>query len=102
MRIYTRLVLDFEGNVVEQEWSEYNGLVAWCKGATTEQKDQAAADAALSKKMASFYDVMTASYSKMFAGQTHILEAVQKAFEPILAVGFGQFGLTKEEETVLR
>lgn len=32
MRITTRLVLDWDGNVLEHEWSEYDGPVALAKG----------------------------------------------------------------------
>lgn len=102
MKIYTKIVIDFDGNVLEQHGYDYDGPVSECKGATAEQKDQAAAQAGLAKKQAAFYDVMTSSYNKMFAGQTAILDSLQKAFAPILAKGPSQFGFSKAEESALR
>jgi len=102
MYIYTKLWLDFEGNVLEQEGYEYNGPMAYCKGASKEEKAQAAQQAELSKRQSAFFDVMTASYNKMFAGQTAILNTLQKTFEPILKAGPNRYGLSAAEDRAIR
>jgi hypothetical protein len=102
MYIYTKLRLDFEGNVIEQEGYEYNGPLAYCKGASKEEKAQAAQQADTSKKQAAFFDVMTASYNKMFEGQTAILGTLKKTFEPILKAGPNQYGLSAAEDRAIR
>lgn len=102
MYIYTKLVLDPNGNVIEQEGYEYNGPLAYCKGASKEEKAQAAQQAELSKRQGAFFDVMTASYNKMFAGQTAILSTLQKTFAPILAAGPSQYGLSVAEDRAMR
>ncbi len=102
MYIYTKLVLDPNGNVIEQEGYEYNGPVAYCKGASKEEKAQAAQQAELSKRQSAFFDVMTASYNKMFEGQTAILGTLKRTFEPILKAGPNQYGLSAAEDRALR
>jgi len=102
MYIYTKLRLDFEGNILEQEGYEYNGPLAYCKGASKEEKAQAAQQAETSKKQAAFFDVMTASYNKMFEGQTAILGTLKKTFEPILKAGPNQYGLSDAEDRAIR
>lgn len=102
MYIYTRIVLDSNGNVIEQEGYEYNGFLVYCKGASKEEKAQAAQQADTSKKQAAFFDVMTASYNKMFEGQTAILSTLKKTFEPILAKGPNQYGLSAGEDRAIR
>lgn len=102
MYIYTKLRLDFEGNVIEQEGYEYTGPMAFCKGASKEEKAQAAQQAELSKRQSAFFDVMTASYNKMFAGQTAILATLEKTFRPILAAGPNQYGLSAAEDRAIR
>lgn len=102
MYIYTKLRLDFDGNVLEQEGYEYDGPVAHCKGASKEEKDQAAQQAELSKRQAAFFDVMTSSYNKMFEGQTAILGTLKKTFDPILKAGPNQYGLSAAEDRAIR
>jgi hypothetical protein len=102
MFIYTKLILDFEGNVLEKEGYEYEGPVAECKGASQQEKDQAAATTDLAKRQSAFYDVMTKSYQQMFAGQTAILNTLQKTFDPIIAAGPSQYGLSRAEDTAMR
>jgi hypothetical protein len=102
MYIYTKIILDMDGNVLEKEGYEYEGPVAECKGASQQEKDQAAAQADLAKRQSSFYDVMTSSYSKMFAGQTAILETLKKTFDPIIAAGPSHYGLSRAEDTAMR
>jgi hypothetical protein len=102
MYIYTKLILDPNGNVLEKEGYEYEGPVAECKGASQEQKDLAAEQAALTKKQSAFFDVMSASYNKMFEGQSAILATLQKTFAPIVAAGPSQYGLSKAEDTAMR
>lgn len=102
MYIYTRLRIDFQGNVIEQEGYEYNGPISYCKGASQEEKAQAAQQAELSKKQSAFFDVMTASYNKMFEGQTAILGTLKRTFEPILKAGPNQYGLSAAEDRAIR
>lgn len=102
MRIYTRVIIDPNGDVLEQEGYEYDGPVAECKGASQQERDQAAAQTSLAKKQSAFFDTMSKSYDKMFAGQTAILESLQKTYAPILAAGPSQYGLSRAEDTAMR
>jgi len=102
MYIYSKIILDMDGNVLEKEGYEYEGPVAECKGASQQEKDQAAATADLAKRQSAFYDVMTKSYQQMFAGQTAILQTLQKTFDPIIAAGPSQYGLSRAEDTAMR
>jgi len=102
MRIYTKLIIDLNGDILEQEGYEYDGPVAKCKGASQEQMNLQAEQAGLAKKQSAFFDVMSASYNKMFEGQTAILATLQKTFAPILAAGPSQYGLSRAEDTALR
>jgi hypothetical protein len=103
MFVYTKIVFSMETlEVIDQEGFFYEGPVALCKGATSQEKNQQQAEADLAKKQASFFDTMTTSYGQMFAGQNAILSALKTAFQPILEAGPGQYGYTKAEDRALR
>jgi hypothetical protein len=102
MYIYTKIILDFEGNVLEKEGYEYDGPVAECKGASQEEKDQASAQKDLAKKQSAFFDTMSASFNKMFAGQTAILDTLTKVYTPIFQAGPNQYGFNRNEDRALR
>jgi hypothetical protein len=95
MKIYTKLVWDMaSGDLLHEESFDYDGPVAQCKGATREEKDLAAQQAA-------FYRTLTGSYNQQFAGQAAILKSLQDAWAPILAAGPSQEGFSAEERQAL-
>jgi len=96
LKIYSRLVIDIAtGLVTEADSYEYSGPVALCKGATSEQKN-------LEAQQAAFYSVMTADYKQQFARQSAILQALDESWSPVLAGGINQYGFSAAEDTALR
>ena len=97
---YNKGCLHFE--LIEEESFNYDGLVCLCKGASSSEKAEQAAQAQLATEQASFYNVMTKDYSTQFASQQAILQSIQAQWSPILAAGPGQYGYTPAQDTNLR
>ena len=78
------------------KWKSINwmGNVALMKGATSQQKDLAASQAA-------FYNTMTQDYSTQFANQNAILGTLTQSLNPIIAAGPNQMGFNNAELTNL-
>lgn len=103
MYVYTKVIFNLNtSEVLDQDGFFYEGPVALCKGATQEMKNQAANEAELARKQADFYEVMSGSYNKMFAGQTAILDTIQKMWLPVFQKGADQYGYTTAQDRALR
>jgi hypothetical protein len=76
--------------LVREEGYDYVGPVALCKGASSQQN-------ALAASQTAFYGQMTADTNKQFAGQTAILDSLNKSFAPIIAAGPSQNGFSQGE-----
>lgn len=96
MRISTKIVWDMiTDTLLEQESYEYDGLAAWGKGASAEQKSLAAQQNA-------FYSTLQSQQSQQFANQNALFSSIRAVYDPIFNAGPNQFGFSKEEETALR
>lgn len=105
MTIYTKITgtwVDGKPVFTDYEGYDYYGPLGLVKGASAEQKQQAAAEAQLAQQQAQFMQAVQAQQAQEYAAQTAVLSSLQKAWAPILAAGPGQFGLTPEEATALR
>lgn len=72
----------------------WTGPVALCKGATDQQKEEAAA----SQK---FTESLQNDYAQQFANQNAILGSLRSSLSPIIAAGPNQYGFSPEQEQVL-
>lgn len=96
MKIYTRIVLDMiTGELLATNSRLYFGPVAVCKGASQQQNDLAASQAALNQTLIS-------NYSTQFANQQAIFAAIKSVYDPIFAAGPNQYGFSQAEDTALR
>jgi hypothetical protein len=95
MRITTKLVLSWEGEVLEQDSYEWGGLVDLFCGTPPGQK-------ALAASQTDFYTSMTNQSKVEFAQATTISDQLEKEFSPIFAAGPSQYGFDKTEDTALR
>lgn len=98
MRIHTKAVYSWNTKggfrLISEEGFDYIGPIADCKGASKDEK-------AMATSQRAFYTTLTESYKTQFAGQASILNALQAAWEPILAAGPGQEGFTPAQKTAL-
>jgi hypothetical protein len=95
MRITTKLVLSWEGEVLEQDSYEYDGLMELACGVPPGQ-------AQLAESQSNFYNSMTAQSKAEFAQATTISDQLEKEFSPVFAAGSEQYGFSKAEDTALR
>jgi hypothetical protein len=88
MIIYSKVVIDMKsGEIREQVGTEYSGPVALCKGATHEQKDLQAAQAAQ-------YRQINEEAASRFKDQTAVLQQLQTLAANIYTKGPNQWGIT--------
>ncbi len=95
--VYTKLIIDWDGNVIE--WAGYNwsGPVAECCGSSSTPGQQQ-----IAAQQQQFFNTLTSNYQQQFAGQTAILQSLTSAFSPILAGGINQFGYSPQETAAMR
>jgi len=94
--MYSRIVIDIATNtVLERDEFVWTGPVAWCKGATDQEK-------ATSASQNQLFQTLQQNYSTQFANQSAVLQSLQTAFNPILSAGIGQYGFTPQEDAALR
>lgn len=90
-RITTRIVVDIAtGAELEHEWYWYSGHVDRLCGASSQQTQIEASQAA-------FYDTLTSEYKTVFGQNQAILGTLTKSLEPILAGGINQQGFSPAE-----
>ena len=80
--------------LVREDGYDYIGPLMLMKGATDQQNNLAASQTA-------FYNQMTADTNQQFAGQTAILNSLNKSFAPIIAGGPSQYGFSQGETNTL-
>lgn len=96
MRIYSKIVINIAtGELMRVSYRNYDGPVLLFKGPSEEEKN-------LQAKQAEFYDTLTKDYKAAFDHQTAILQAMDKAWMPILDAGINQYGFSTAEDKTLR
>lgn len=93
--VYTKLVYDYTGELVELCAHLYSGAVALCGGPSRQMED-------IGEGQQAFYNTVMKDYNTTFAGQQNILSSLQSSFQPILQAGINQYGFSKPEDAALR
>src|ERR1700730_15268271 len=88
-------IIDMETlEVLYWERHDFAGPADQCKASDQEKQ-------ILGQQMG-FYRQLRDTFSKQFANQNNILDALKSTFQPILNAGPGQFGFTPEETAAMR
>lgn len=102
MRIHTRIEMvwcDERKEYVQIAEEGYdlpdNASIAYCKGASTQQTDEA-------KSQQDFYGTLQQDYGTQFQNQSNILNTLNASLKPIVDAGVGQYGYTNAEDAALR
>jgi hypothetical protein len=94
MRVYTKIIMDWDGNVLESESYEYNGPVAKCCGAPQGQQQLASAQS-------SYYNTLTSQAEAEYGLASSLASELKSEFDPIFAAGPSQKGWSAEEATAV-
>jgi hypothetical protein len=94
MRVTTKLVLGWDGRVLEHDFYEWDGPVELACGVPAGQQ-------ALATAQTNFYNQMTQQSTQEFAQAQAISQQLQQEFSPIFALGPNQYGYSKAEDVAL-
>jgi len=85
MKIYTKIVWDWDGHVLESVSYEYSGPVALACGAPSGQTN-------LANQQANYYQTLTQNAQQEFGQASSLATEFMNEFEPIFAAGPDQLG----------
>ena len=94
MRIYTRVVIDWDGNVLEFDGYDYSGPVALACGAPAGQTQ-------LASEQANFYQQLTQNATAEFGAASSLVSEFNKEYGPIFAAGPNQKGWNGAESAAI-
>ena len=95
MRIHTKIVFDIETmRVIEDEYYEYDGPVALCKGAS-------AGETSIANSQQNMYNTLSSDFGSTFKDQQNILSSLTKSLQTNLAGGPSQMGYSAGEMNAL-
>jgi hypothetical protein len=80
MRVTTEIILDWDGNIIEHEWFDYDGPVALACGPSQQQKDLATAQI-------NAYNTETADANAQMAQAQQVQTELQSQWLPIFQAG---------------
>ncbi len=100
MRVLVRTVIDWDETrkryiVLAENSRLYFSPVAYCKGASDQQKE-------LEQEQASFYKTLSAQQATAFGAQQALFGAIRSVYDPIVAAGPNQYGFSSAEDKTLR
>lgn len=87
--------MDWDGRVLESEYFDYEGEVALCKGASSQETSAANTQNQLAQ-------TLLQNYQTQFGNQSAILSAINSAWSPVLKAGPNQYGFSAAEDAALR
>ena len=90
MRIYTKLVMDWNGNILESEGYDYSGPIALACGAPSGQNE-------LATEQAAYYQTLTSNAQSEFGQASALATKFMSEYDPIFAAGPNQKGWNAEE-----
>ena len=90
MRVTTKLVMSWDGKVLEHNWYEYDGPVALACGATSAQTQ-------LQNEQMSAYQTLQGYAQQEFGDASALFKDFQTDFAPIMNAGPNQFGESPAE-----
>lgn len=94
-KVYTKIVIDMmTGNVLEEDFYEYFGPVGLCKHSKQQLK--------LAGEQDQMYENLLGAYKTRFAGQSAVLDSLNKAASNIVAQGPSQYGYSAKQDAALR
>jgi hypothetical protein len=94
MRITTKFVIDWHGNILEHEFYEYHGLLELAKGPSVAQTT-------IANDMSGTYAALNNAWATAFSGQQAILGSLRNAAQGIVAAGPNQYGFSPTEQAAL-
>src|SRR5579871_4741783 len=83
------------GEVLSEKSFDYEGAVAYCKGATDDQKS-------LGQQQMALYDQVANNYAKVFQNSSNIMASLQSVWQPVIDRGINQYGFSLPEDSALR
>jgi hypothetical protein len=89
MKIYTRIVLDWDGNILESDSYEYDGELALACGAPGPQKQ-------LANLQSQYYQTLINEAQQVFGQTSYFAQQLSNEFETIFAAGPSQQGWSPE------
>ena len=90
MKIFTKLVMDWNGNILESEGYDYSGPTALACGAPAAQKQ-------LAQEQADYYQTLTSNAQAEFGQASALAQQFAAEYDPIFAAGPNQKGWNAEE-----
>lgn len=90
MRIYTKIVMDWNGNILERDGYDYSGPVALACGAPSGQQQ-------LATEQAAYYQTLTNNANAEFGQASALAAQFMAEFGPIFEAGPNQKGWNAEE-----
>lgn len=94
MRIFTKIVMDWNGNILESEGFEYTGPIALACGAPSGQQE-------LAKEQGDYYKTLTSNAQTEFGQASELAASFMKEFTPIFEAGPNQMGWNAEESNAV-
>lgn len=94
MRIYTKVVMDWNGNILESEGYDYSGPVALACGEPPGQKE-------LATEQAAYYKTLTTNAQAEFGQASALAAKFMAEFGPIFQAGPNQLGWNAQEQNAV-
>lgn len=96
MKVYTEMIISMvTGEVLSEKSFDYDGAIAYCKGATDDQKS-------LGQEQMALFNEVAGHYSDVFLNAQNIMASLKAAWQPVVNRGINQYGFSLPEDSALR